>query len=177
MTSDVQVTQETIDRVYDKLNREAISGGYHLNPDVEFTKSLIRGILTNEARYGYWNCPCRLSSGSKEEDLDIICPCDYRDPDLDEYGCCYCALYVSEAALKGEKQIASIPERKGRKPPRPRHQRRPVRTIFPSRYGAAKSAVICAPAANHRSFAQYVRRGKSGLNGLYNETKRLFIRT
>ncbi|MDO8578808.1 MAG: ferredoxin-thioredoxin reductase catalytic domain-containing protein [Dehalococcoidales bacterium] len=110
--AEIQIPQETIDRVYDKLNREAIGGGYRLNPDVEFTKSLIKGILTNEARYGYWNCPCRLASGNKEEDLDIICPCDYRDPDLGEYGCCYCALYVSEAALKGGKEIGSIPERR-----------------------------------------------------------------
>jgi ferredoxin-thioredoxin reductase catalytic chain len=112
MTSDVQVTDETIDHIYEKLNREAIAGGYHLNPDLAFTKSLIKGILTNEARYGYWNCPCRLASGNKSEDLDIICPCDYRDPDLNEFGSCYCALYVSEAVAKGEAQARSIPERR-----------------------------------------------------------------
>ena len=54
-----------------------------MNPDVEFTKELVKGILVNEKRYGYWNCPCRLASGNKEEDLDIICPCDYRDPGCD----------------------------------------------------------------------------------------------
>ena len=30
-----------------------------------------------------------LASGKKEEDLDIICPCDYRDPDVSQYGACY----------------------------------------------------------------------------------------
>jgi ferredoxin-thioredoxin reductase catalytic subunit len=34
-------------------------------------------------------CPCRLSGGSREADLDVICPCDYRDADLDEYDTCY----------------------------------------------------------------------------------------
>jgi ferredoxin-thioredoxin reductase catalytic subunit len=101
-----------VDAAYQRLKAEAESGGYHLNPDVEFTKDLIRGILTNEARYGYGACPCRLAIGSKAEDLDIICPCDYRDPDLSEYGSCYCALYVSEAIRRGERSAQAIPERR-----------------------------------------------------------------
>lgn len=86
--------------------------GYFLNPDQDFTKSLLEGLLTNEKRYGYQSCPCRLASGNKEEDLDIICPCDYRDPDLTQYGNCFCGLYVSKEILEGKKSIASIPERK-----------------------------------------------------------------
>ncbi len=108
----VKVTDDEIEKLYQRLNREAEAGGYHLNPDVEFTKDLIRGILVNQKRYGYWNCPCRLASGVKKEDLDIICPCDYRDPDLTNYGACYCALYVSEEVLKGRKTVSSIPERR-----------------------------------------------------------------
>ena len=110
--TDPEIAQAEIDRLYERLNREAEAGGYHLNPDVEFTRELVKGIIVNERRYGYWNCPCRLASGNKEEDLDIICPCDYRDADLLEYDACYCALYVSGAALKGERQIGSIPERR-----------------------------------------------------------------
>ncbi|MFQ6032040.1 MAG: ferredoxin-thioredoxin reductase catalytic domain-containing protein, partial [Candidatus Zixiibacteriota bacterium] len=94
------------------LNREAEACGDHLNPDVEHTKELVKGLLTNEKRYSYWACPCRLAAGVKEEDLDIICPCDYRDPDLNDYGTCYCALYVSLVVLKGEKKLGSIPERR-----------------------------------------------------------------
>jgi len=47
-------TQAEIDQLYDRLNREAEAGGYHLNPNVEFTKALIRGLIVNERRYGYW---------------------------------------------------------------------------------------------------------------------------
>ena len=103
---------EGIEKLFLRLNQEAEDGGYHLNPDKEFTSDLVRGLLTNEKRYGYWACPCRLAAGSTEEDLDIICPCDYRDPDLNEYGSCYCALYVSEKVLRGEKMVGSIPERR-----------------------------------------------------------------
>ena len=109
---DTEISDEEIHKLYEKLNGEAEEGGYHLNPDIEHTKDLIRGIIINQKRYGYWACPCRLASGKKEEDLDIICPCDYRDPDLNEYDACYCALYVSEKVLKGDKKVGSIPERR-----------------------------------------------------------------
>jgi ferredoxin-thioredoxin reductase catalytic chain len=97
------------------LKKDADGGGYRLNPDAEFTKNLVRGLLKNEQRYGYRACPCRLASGKKEEDLDIICPCDYRDPDLAEFGTCYCALYVSDAVLSQKQKLSPIPERR---PPR-----------------------------------------------------------
>ncbi len=89
MTGELTISQEEIDRLYSRLKKEAEANGYYLNPDVDFTKELVRGILQNEKRYGYWNCPCRLASGNKEEDLDIICPCDYRDPDLTDYSTCF----------------------------------------------------------------------------------------
>lgn len=112
-----------VETLHQKLHREAEQSGYHLNPDEEFTKELVRGLLVNEERYGYWACPCRLASGTKEEDLDIICPCDYRDADLNEYGTCYCGLYVSERVVKGEKSITKIPER--RPPPEERAKSKP----------------------------------------------------
>jgi ferredoxin-thioredoxin reductase catalytic subunit/rubredoxin len=107
-----EVTEAEVDQLYERLDREAEAGGYHLNPDVDFTKGLVKSLIINERRYGYWACPCRLASGQKQEDLDIICPCDYRDPDLADYDACYCALYVSGVVRKGEKKVASIPERR-----------------------------------------------------------------
>jgi len=110
--TDIHVTNEEIEKLYERLHKEAEASGYHLNPDVEFTKNLIKSLLINEKRYGYWACPCRLAAGVKKQDLDIICPCDYRDPDLVEHGACYCALYVSEQILRGEMSAGSIPERR-----------------------------------------------------------------
>jgi ferredoxin-thioredoxin reductase catalytic subunit len=107
-----EISAATVDAAYRRLKAEAEAEGYHLHPDVAFTKDLIRGLLANEARYGYGACPCRLASGNKEDDLDIICPCDYRDPDLAEYGACYCALYVSGAVFRGERTVQAIPERR-----------------------------------------------------------------
>jgi len=89
MSAEPAVSQDEIDSLYVRLKQEAESSGYFLNPDVDFTKALVRSLLVNEGRYGYWACPCRLAEGVKSEDIDIICPCDYRDADLGQYDTCY----------------------------------------------------------------------------------------
>jgi ferredoxin-thioredoxin reductase catalytic chain len=106
------VTSEEVEKLFARLDEEAESAGYHLNPDKKFTLGLIEGMLVNERRFGYWACPCRLASGVKKEDLDIICPCDYRDADLSDYGACYCALYVSQDVVDGKRKATRIPERR-----------------------------------------------------------------
>jgi len=125
MSDEIAISPEQVDALYERLNREAEASGYHLNPDVEFTRGLVEGLLINEQRYGYRACPCRLAAGDKQKDLDIICPCDYRDPDLVDWGACYCALYVSDEVMQGERDVQSIPER--RPPEGERPQDRPAR--------------------------------------------------
>ena len=115
MESQAEITPQEIDRLYEKLDKEAESAGYHINPDAAMVRELLHGYLVNQKRFGYPSCPCRLASGKKEEDVDIICPCDYRDPDVEEYGGCYCSLYVSKAIKEGKARITSIPESR---PPR-----------------------------------------------------------
>lgn len=112
MSNGTSVSDEELDSFYERVKKDVEAGGYHLNPNAEFTKELLKGILTNEKRYGYGSCPCRLAVGDKEIDIDIICPCDYRDPDLNEYDACYCGLYVSGDILKGTKEVSAIPERR-----------------------------------------------------------------
>ena len=107
------MNSQSAEALFERLKREAEAAGYFLNPDQEFVLSLMEGLQTNEERYGYQSCPCRLAEGIREKDLDIICPCDYRDPDLDDYGACYCALYVSEEIAPGQRKAEPVPERRG----------------------------------------------------------------
>lgn len=100
----------TPEKLYEKLDKDAKQSGYFLNPDKNFVLGLCEGLLKNQERYGYQSCPCRLAEGNKENDLDIICPCDYRDSDLEKYGACYCGLYVSKDIALGKKTLSSIPE-------------------------------------------------------------------
>jgi len=95
-----------------RAERDAETYGYRLNPDPDFLNDLIEGLMKNEERYGYPSCPCRLATGIFVIDRDIICPCYYRDLDVEEYGCCYCALYVRKDALEGKVPIKPIPERR-----------------------------------------------------------------
>jgi ferredoxin-thioredoxin reductase catalytic chain len=112
MNKDILISDGAVDALLQKLQREAEVSGYHLNPDREFARELVKSLLVNQERYRYWACPCRLAAGDKAADLDIICPCDYRDADLNEFGSCFCALYVSREIQEGKKQAASIPERR-----------------------------------------------------------------
>jgi ferredoxin-thioredoxin reductase catalytic subunit len=82
-------TPEEVGALYKRLGKDAAAGGYNINPDVPFAMALAEGLATNAARYGYALCPCRLTGGNREKDLDIICPCDYRDADLDEFDTCF----------------------------------------------------------------------------------------
>ncbi|MEN6473120.1 MAG: ferredoxin-thioredoxin reductase catalytic domain-containing protein [Syntrophaceae bacterium] len=102
----------TVEDLYAELKKDGEKAGYFLNPDQAFVRELLDGLLVNEERFGYRACPCRLATGEKAEDLDIICPCDYRDPDLVDHGACYCALYVSQEVLEGRLKLRPIPERR-----------------------------------------------------------------
>lgn len=113
----------------DKLRRAAEASGYYLNPDEEFVLDLMDGLLTNLERFEYLACPCMEADGQRSLDLDIICPCDYRDADLVEHGACYCALYVSPAIARGEREARPIPLRRPTDPSeRPQAKRRAKQT-------------------------------------------------
>lgn len=102
----------TIDNVKKSAENDAKSHGYFLTSDQTLLNELLDGLKKNEERYGYQSCPCRLASGNMESDRDIICPCDYRDPDIEEFGQCYCALYVNKDIHEGKTVIQPIPERR-----------------------------------------------------------------
>jgi len=102
----------SVEELYDMLRKLQEPKGYLFNKDKEATFDLLSGLLTNKARYGYMSCPCRLASGDYEKDKDIICPCLYREPDVKEYGSCYCNLYVSREWNEGAVPHAYVPERR-----------------------------------------------------------------
>lgn len=102
----------TLEQVRRRAEDDAKSRGYSLNYDQPFLTDLLEGLKVNEERFGYPSCPCRIASGKFELDRDIICPCDYRDPDVLEYGACYCALFIRNEIAKGRLPISPVPERR-----------------------------------------------------------------
>jgi ferredoxin-thioredoxin reductase catalytic subunit len=86
--------------------------GYLFSDDRELVMDLMASLLVNKERYGYMSCPCRLASGDREQDRDIICPCAYRAADVAEYGSCYCNLYVSREWKDGSIEHRQVSERR-----------------------------------------------------------------
>jgi len=101
----------TIEETRKRAEADAKSYGYYLTPQHDLLQMFLEGLKTNEDRYGYPSCPCRLATGNFEVDRDIICPCDYRDPDVAEFGACYCRLYVNKAVFES-KNLPEVPERR-----------------------------------------------------------------
>ena len=102
----------TPEKLYDVLTKYAHTLGMELNADREYVMEICEGLLTNQARYGYRSCPCRLALGLLDKDRDIICPCRYMPPDVEEYGSCYCGLYVSGDWNAGKVPHVKVPERR-----------------------------------------------------------------
>ena len=101
-----------IGKLYEMLKQAQEPKGYYFNEDRDRVFELLEALINNKERYGYMACPCRLASGDREHDRDIICPCVYREPDVEEYGSCYCNLYVSKEWNDGEIPHKYIPEQR-----------------------------------------------------------------
>ena len=101
-----------VEKLYEMLKKIQEAKGYFFNKDREVVNDLLEALLINRERYGYMCCPCRLASRKKEKDKDIICPCVYRAPDVEEFGCCYCNLYVSRDWNEGKIEHVYVPERR-----------------------------------------------------------------
>lgn len=101
-----------VEKLYEALRKVQEAKGYYFNKDKERTFELLENLIINKDRYGYMACPCRLASGEREWDKDIICPCVYREPDVEEYGSCYCNLYVSQEWNEEKIPHEYVPERR-----------------------------------------------------------------
>ena len=99
-------------QLHDMLKESQEKKGYYFNSDQKKVFKLLEGLLVNKERYGYMCCPCRLAAEDREWDKDIICPCVYREPDVQEYGSCYCNLYVSKEWNEGKIPVEYVPERR-----------------------------------------------------------------
>ena len=105
-------SKEEIGALYERLKPLQEKKGYFFNKNLDHTFMILEGLLVNKERYGYMSCPCRLACGEREWDEDIICPCDYRASDVEEFGSCYCNLYVSKEWNEGSIPFQYVPERR-----------------------------------------------------------------
>ena len=99
-----------VEKLYALLKKVQEPKGFYFSNDKKMVFDLIQGLMDNKNRYGYMCCPCRLAAGDRENDKDIMCPCKYREADVEKYGSCYCNLYVSKEWNEGEIPHEYVPE-------------------------------------------------------------------
>ncbi|WP_045221216.1 ferredoxin-thioredoxin reductase catalytic domain-containing protein [Desulfonatronum thioautotrophicum] len=105
-------SEEKAAQLYETLRKIQEPKGYFFNKDRKMVLELLGALQANKDHYGYMVCPCRLASGDRDQDKDIICPCVYREPDVKEYGSCYCGLYVSRDWNEEKIPHEYVPERR-----------------------------------------------------------------
>lgn len=88
------MNKEELERVWEQFTEK---NDFELNPDNWHVKEVINGVLKNEEKFGLKLCPCRLRDGSREKDLELICPCNFKiQKTWQEKGECWCGLFVKK---------------------------------------------------------------------------------
>lgn len=108
----IKMDMDTREGMIEYVNKVAEKNAWILNRDEETFNDLIDGLLDNKKNMGYQSCPCRLASGKRDLDRDLICPCDYAPQDVKEYSACYCNLYLSPEFYKKGVDYINVPERR-----------------------------------------------------------------
>jgi ferredoxin-thioredoxin reductase catalytic subunit len=87
----------TADEFRAAIERFTAGNEFQLSPDRDKVDLLLSGIFENERNHGLKYCPCRLRCKDWDEDLRIVCPCNFTIhesykgvPD----GECWCGLFV-----------------------------------------------------------------------------------
>jgi len=80
----------------DAIERFTVGNVFQVNPDKNRVATLLEGIFNCEKNQGMKYCPCRLITKDFEEDLKLVCPCNFRIhetyKDKDD-GECWCGLF------------------------------------------------------------------------------------
>jgi ferredoxin-thioredoxin reductase catalytic chain len=98
---DREISKEEIEKqikIWEEwTGRQPENDRFVLNPNNEAVERLARGVLINEKNQGLKFCPCRMTLGEKEEDLKLVCPCNFKiQKTWQEKGECWCSLFIKE---------------------------------------------------------------------------------
>ena len=87
------MTDDSVEQEIEEWARKyAKEQGWQLNPDEKKLNIVIRGLARNQGKFGERYCPCRLRTGDKAKDAEIICPCIYHKDEVSRDGCCHCLV-------------------------------------------------------------------------------------
>ena len=75
------------------LDKYCEQKNYSLNPSWMMTTNLKSNLCEMEATFDKRYCPCFEPSGDKALDKKMMCPCEFIEDEISEYGTCHCALF------------------------------------------------------------------------------------
>ncbi|HQO37561.1 MAG: ferredoxin-thioredoxin reductase catalytic domain-containing protein [Candidatus Omnitrophica bacterium] len=90
--------------------------GYKFSPDTELVEFSLEQEVALERKYGVPYCPCKRISGSRSENMKIVCPCiPYHREHFDAMKRCWCGLFVHKDVTDPSKlkQFPAQPLKKG----------------------------------------------------------------
>jgi ferredoxin-thioredoxin reductase catalytic subunit len=93
-TAETQLDKDNFRRAVEEF---AAKNEFQVNPNTEKVSMLIDGVFNCDENHGMKYCPCRLIAKNFDEDLKLVCPCNflihetYKDK---EDGECWCGLFV-----------------------------------------------------------------------------------
>jgi len=68
---------------------------FMLNPDSKHVEFVADGVLENEKKHGLKLCPCRIGDGTRDKNLELLCPCNFKTHETwRSEGRCWCGLFV-----------------------------------------------------------------------------------
>ena len=83
-----------IENLRKKMQEYAKSAGIKLNPDKKTLDCVLTGLLKRKEKFNALYCPCRVVTGDKKKDKEIICPCIFHRGEIELQGHCKCGLFV-----------------------------------------------------------------------------------
>jgi ferredoxin-thioredoxin reductase catalytic subunit len=88
------MNEEELINVWERFTEK---NDFMLNPDEGHVRTVAKGVLHNEEKFGLKLCPCRLRDGTREKDLELLCPCNFKSQDVwKTKGMCWCGLFVKK---------------------------------------------------------------------------------
>jgi ferredoxin-thioredoxin reductase catalytic subunit len=70
--------------------------GIKLNTDQTVVKGIAKGLIMRKYKAGDIYCPCRVVTGNKEKDKEIVCPCVFHRGEIELQGICKCKFFVKK---------------------------------------------------------------------------------
>lgn len=83
-----------IENLRKQMKEYADKVGIKLNPDKKQVDWVLDALLKRKTKFGEIYCPCRVVTGNKEQDKEIICPCVFHRGEIELQGHCKCNLFV-----------------------------------------------------------------------------------